>query len=618
MSAPVTYRIVLVGTREDLARVRTAVDSIPTHFDVEFFERPAEGMVPSADIVASSPDIIVIGASQQGPLPLARQMRTACPTSQIVFLLAPERLERFRLSLPFVPNLASAWTASMTADASSLGALLTEAAHAARERAATSIVLGRINQKLALAARGSTEQVRRSQWALSERYLATVLTQSPDAFIALGKDGAVIAHNDAAARLFGDGLEMAQASSVTALFPEEEHAKIREAVARAWSGEVQAHIDACVMAKDETCIYVELSLATVNDETGVAAGVSIIARDVTERQRTQDRLREAERRLNAVLDNASVSVFLMDERQHCIYMNAAAERLTGYSFAEMHGRPLHDVIHHTRPDGTHYPIEECPIDRAFPENNNMQGEDVFVHKNGHFYPVAFTASPVRDDASHTIGTIIEVQDITERKRAEARQKLLINELNHRVKNTLAVVQGLAHQSFRDGAPIAQARKSFEARLGALSVAHNLLTRQNWESALLGDTVAAAVNGTAGGNADRVTLLGPDILLAPQTAVSVGMAVHELCTNAIKYGALSNAKGQVSVRWEVQNNDSGRRLRLEWTESGGPPVEPPARRGFGSRMIERGLAAELSGEVRLNFRKEGVVCTIDAPLPQPLR
>jgi PAS domain S-box-containing protein len=147
-------------------------------------------------------------------------------------------------------------------------------------------------------------------------------------------------------------------------------------------------------------------------------GLAVFYRDITDEHIARERLRSVELRLNAVLDNASVSIFLMNERQHCIYMNAAAERLTGYKLEETLGRPLHDVIHHTRPDGSPFPLEECAIDRAFPENNNMQGEEVFVHKDGRFYPVAYTASPIRDKASRTVGTIIEVQDITQRKHAE--------------------------------------------------------------------------------------------------------------------------------------------------------------------------------------------------------
>jgi PAS domain S-box-containing protein len=127
------------------------------------------------------------------------------------------------------------------------------------------------------------------------------------------------------------------------------------------------------------------------------------------------------RQLEVVCNNATLAIFIMDEQQHCTYMNPAAEKLTGYSLAEVHGQPLHNIIHHTRPDGTPYPLEECPIDRAFPQNNQEQGEEIFVHKDGHFYPVAYTASPIRE-GSGIVGTIIEVQDISQRKHIEAELK----------------------------------------------------------------------------------------------------------------------------------------------------------------------------------------------------
>lgn len=139
---------------------------------------------------------------------------------------------------------------------------------------------------------------------------------------------------------------------------------------------------------------------------------------LAERDQQAERARYAERRLNAVLDNASVAILMMDQNQQCSYMNAAAERLTGYTLPEIQGRRLHDAIHHTRPDGSPYPLSECPIDRAFPENHNIRGEEVFVRKDGSFVPVAFTASPIRDESSRTVGTIIEVRDISAEKEAE--------------------------------------------------------------------------------------------------------------------------------------------------------------------------------------------------------
>lgn len=149
--------------------------------------------------------------------------------------------------------------------------------------------------------------------------------------------------------------------------------------------------------------------------------------DITERKHAEAAAEEHRRLLKVVTDNASVSLFIMDEHQHCVFMNPAAEAMTGFTLAEVQGRALHDLIHHTRPDGSHYPLAECPIDRAFPENNQEQGEEVFVRKDGSFYYVSYTASPIRD-AIGIRGTIIEVQDITQEKQAEERFRLMANSI----------------------------------------------------------------------------------------------------------------------------------------------------------------------------------------------
>jgi PAS domain S-box-containing protein len=159
----------------------------------------------------------------------------------------------------------------------------------------------------------------------------------------------------------------------------------------------------------------DVAVTPINGTDGKPEKLLSVSRDVTANITTEQQLRETSRRLDAILNNTREAVFLMDHQQHCIYANAAAERLSGYSLDEMHGRPLHDVVHHKKPDGSPYPLEECPIDRAFPERAQMSGEELFVHKDGSFYPVAFTASPVLDDDGKPIGTVIEARDITEEK-----------------------------------------------------------------------------------------------------------------------------------------------------------------------------------------------------------
>jgi two-component sensor histidine kinase len=204
---------------------------------------------------------------------------------------------------------------------------------------------------------------------------------------------------------------------------------------------------------------------------------------------------------------------------------------------------------------------------------------------------------------HVVG-----RDISERKRWENHQRLLVGELNHRVKNTLAIVQSLTHQTFRAGSPPEQSIQAFEGRLQALAAAHNLLTRENWEAASIRDVIDGALRPFC--SDARCTVDGPPVRVPPQTAVSLTLTMHELATNASKYGSLSVPEGTIAVRWTVEDE----RLVLEWVEAGGPVVSPPTRSGFGTRMINRALAADLGGTVSLDYAPEGVRCRIEAPLP----
>jgi PAS domain S-box-containing protein len=378
------------------------------------------------------------------------------------------------------------------------------------------------------------------------------------------------------------------------------------------TGEAYA-IEKRYVRPDGSVVWASNAVSLLRSPSGQTEGTVGVTIDISAQRKAETALRESQRRLNAVLDNASVSIFLMDEHQQCVYMNAAAETLTGYTLAETRGRTLHDVVHHTRPDGTHFPLAECPIDRAFPEDNQMQGEETFVHKDGSFYPVAFTASPIRDEDAEAIGTIIEVRGIRAEKQAQERQRLLINELNHRVKNTLTTVQSIASQSLRNAPTKHDAKDALEGRLIALSRVHDVLTQENWEGAELREIVAQAVEPYSGRGEDRLHLKGSKVRLSPRMALALAMALQELATNAVKYGALSNTTGEITITWGIDKAVAPARLHLQWEEIGGPPVQAPTHRGFGSRLIERSLAQELDGKVQMEFATTGVVCILDAPI-----
>jgi PAS domain S-box-containing protein len=328
--------------------------------------------------------------------------------------------------------------------------------------------------------------------------------------------------------------------------------------------------------------------------------------DITDRKRTEEALADRQAELNAALDAGALAIADYDHRTGRFRPSPRLNELYGYP--TYHELTIEDVRARYHPDG----VEEIFAKRA---QDASAGDTRFdwtlrlLLPDGGTRWVQGLGEYIRDSDGTILRSRGVVMDVTERRRAEEHQRLLINELNHRVKNSLAIVQGLAQQSFKADAASKNARQAFEGRLAALAAAHDLLTRQSWQSADLRGIVEGVVAPYAGGS-NRFAVEGPELALPPKVAVSLALGLHELCTNAAKYGALSAPEGEVRVVWAAEAG----RLRLEWREAGGPPVAAPATRGFGTRMIERGLSTELRGKVEIRFEPTGVVCTIDAELP----
>ena len=325
--------------------------------------------------------------------------------------------------------------------------------------------------------------------------------------------------------------------------------------------------------------------------------------DVTDKKMAQETSEESRRRMNAILENTRMAVFLMDHRQHCVYANAAAEALTGFRFAEMEDRPLHDVVHHKRPDGSQYPIEECPIDRAFPERAQMEGEELFVSRDGSFYPVSFTESPVLDDNDRPVGTVIEARSIAAEKAAAEAEQLLAHEVDHRAKNVLALVQSIVKLT-----PFVT-RETYvaavEGRIASLAGVHSLLAQNRWTGASLSTLIEHELAAFTEGKPGRLQLSGPNVTIKPELLQPLSMILHELTSNAVKYGALSVPEGSVLVSWSL-----AKRLTMTWEERGGPPVSPPRATGFGSRLMDR-AATQIDGYVEREWTEGGLRFNISA-------
>lgn len=343
-------------------------------------------------------------------------------------------------------------------------------------------------------------------------------------------------------------------------------------------------------------------------ETGEFLGVIGVNTDVTEREEAERALRESEERFRLAVEAAPSGMVISDEEGTITLVNEQAERLFGYERHELVGASIELLV----PAPSRAAHADMREGQGGERRKRIMGADRVVtarRKDGTEFPAEIGLSPILSATGRL--WLAAVVDISERRRADAQRDLLLAELNHRVKNTLAVVQGIAHQTFKGGGATPAARAAFEGRLHALALAHSMLTRTNWSHAPL-TQVAGDALGTAAVARHRIAISGPTLLLAPKAALGVTMALHELLTNAIKYGALSNDQGTIELKWELVEG-SPARFRLEWRERGGPPVTPPARRGFGSRLITRILADDLDGDVQLGFEPDGVSCTMTAPV-----
>ncbi|WP_375409375.1 sensor histidine kinase, partial [uncultured Methylobacterium sp.] len=323
--------------------------------------------------------------------------------------------------------------------------------------------------------------------------------------------------------------------------------------------------------------------------------------DITEKKNAELRLESSESRLRLAIDAGRMAVWLYHVATDSAETSPDLNVLLGFA---PDARPSMSEIR-----SRYYPGERDRL-RAIATTALEKGERYFETEYRIVWPdqsvrwlllrAEFLMGP--DPQPHqVIGVLL---DITGRKMAEEHQQLLLNELNHRVKNTLSTVQSLVSQTLRTATSTAQAHEAVESRLFALSRVHDVLTQENWESARLAEVVERALDPYRSYGEGRLTILGHDRRISPRIALALAMGLQELATNAMKYGALSNETGAVRIDWSIDNVASPPRLTFEWRESGGPEVTPPSLRGFGSRMLEKSLARELDGKVTLAFDRAG--------------
>ena len=362
--------------------------------------------------------------------------------------------------------------------------------------------------------------------------------------------------------------------------------------------------------------WIRWSMAPWRTDDGAVGGLVLYTEVVTAGVEARMKLEAAEARYRAVFDQSAMGVarvtgagvFLEMNDRFCAITRRSRESLLAGQFRDL-------VREQDRPAAIAQAqaLLAGELDSFVAERQVMSGADgalIWIH---------LTISRVQrgDEPAYLV---IIISDITERKQAEAEQRhyqgqlrLLINELNHRVKNTLATVQSMAAQTLKTESDPVVAFQKFEARLMGLSQVHDVLTRESWHGAGLGDVAERALAPFTQA-AGRIRIEGPSVWLAPNGALTMALIFHELATNALKYGALSTPEGAVTLAWTY--DAAARILDLTWVEAGGPPVREPTRRGFGSRLIERSLRGELKGAATMDYRPEGLVCAMRAVLSDP--
>jgi PAS domain S-box-containing protein len=307
----------------------------------------------------------------------------------------------------------------------------------------------------------------------------------------------------------------------------------------------------------------------------------------------------------AIVESSDDAIISKDLNGIIRSWNKSAERIFGWTAEEAIGKHISLLIPADR-------IDEEPgiIERIRQGERVDHFETIRQHRDGTPISISLTISPIKNAAGQVVGASKIARDITEKTRSDEARELLLHEIKHRVKNTLGTVQAIATQTFREGPRLE--RDAFAGRLRALSGAHDLLTQQDWNHVSARGMVERALAPFRENCQARFDLSGDEVILAANPALLLAMALHELATNAVKYGALSNEAGRASLTWHVRRHEDDRRLCLEWRETDGPIVGAPARKGFGSTLIERALQQE-QGRSCFDFRPEGVICKLEIKL-----
>ena len=443
--------------------------------------------------------------------------------------------------------------------------------------------------------------------------LAALVSGADDAIVGMTLGGIILTWNPAAERLFGYPAEAIVGQSARILYPEESDAEFAALYARVRAGE-HLRYEGVRRRRDGTPVHVSVVVTPVLAKTGAAVGASAIVRDISERKRTEQQLvdtlallMQTSNQRKMALAAGGMGIFEVDIKHDRITWSDEMYAQVG---VERTPEPLAtaDIERFIHPDDL--AATRALRAEAFASRDVCEGEFRIVRPDGEvrWIYVRGQASPTRDKPARAHGVSM---DITERKEREAHIRFLMSEVSHRSKNLLAVVQAIASQTARATTSPAHFANDFGGRLKSLASSLDLLVQQEWRGASVQGLVQSQLGHYAMPGNTRVSVDGPDVMLTPLAAQYLGMALHELSTNAAKYGSLSGPTGSVTINWHVAAAPGGKRFHMSWREDGGPAVEPPRQSGFGSLVIERMAAEALHGQVTLEYPRAGMRWSLDA-------
>ena len=430
-----------------------------------------------------------------------------------------------------------------------------------------------------------------------------IINSSADAIDSLTPDGTIATWNRAAEQLYGYTAQEALGRNVDLLFPAPEQDK-PEVMANALMNEGPRRHETTQIAKSGKRIEVALSLAQIRGGSGgEVEGVSVIARDISERKTAEEALRQSEYRYRTLFDSIDegfcVIEMIFDEHEkptdyRFLQVSPSFEKQTGLK--SVIGKRMLELApgHEAHWFSTYGKVALTGEPVRFLQRAEQ------LHRWYDVYAFRFGAEENRQVA-------VLFNDISDRKEAEARQQLLTLELQHRTKNQLAVILSIAQQTFSRGRSMEEARKVFSSRLHSLANATSLLTESSWDGVSIRELILSELSIFS----ERLVIEGPYIVLSAGAAQSFALIIHELCTNASKHGAFSNSGGQVKIQWQIAEDTDESRFAFRWEELGGPPVEPPLSTSFGTTLLQRALGG--ADRPRIDYAAGGLVYEIEAPL-----